>query len=185
MQATKGYRVWSTRRRQSSTLRTSRAADADPLLCSGSVVDAFKLHRRDRGKRRCLRCRPSRGHQAKRVRNRLRGPQRDSVTGGRSRPRANRRTRRGHIPCAPGSYRPRETTGASLVRALRSPTDATRAWTVPQEADIDLRWWSGLPSTRGEPSLLGGERPDPAMTGHSDHPPGRRSEKSSDTPGPN
>jgi hypothetical protein len=31
------------------------------------------------------------------------GSQCDSVTGGRSRPRANRRNRRGHIPCAPGA----------------------------------------------------------------------------------
>jgi hypothetical protein len=39
--------------------------------------------------------------------------------------------------------------GGTGRRALRSPTDARRAWTVPQEADLDLRWWSGLPSTRG------------------------------------
>ena len=36
---------------------------------------------------------------------------------------------------------------------------------MPQEADIDQRWWSGLPSTREKPSFLDGGRPDLARGG--------------------
>ena len=52
------------------------------------------------------------------------GSQCDSVTGGRSRPKTNRRTRRGHISLVPRSYRPREPTGASLLREAAAGSPA-------------------------------------------------------------
>ena len=37
--------------------------------------------------------------------------------------------------------------GGSTRVAVTDPRE--EGWTVPHKADIDLRWWSGLPSTRG------------------------------------
>jgi len=87
------------------------------------------------------------------------GSQCDSVTGGRSRPRANRRNRRGHIPCAPGATaqgrrrerlfdalcglrgrsRQRSTHSGSCRCPLRSAVTETRAQrtvTASQRADL-------------------------------------------------
>ena len=44
---------------------------------------------------------------------------------------------------------------------MQSPTDARRTWTVPQEADIDLRRRSGLPSPRGTTESSGWRQTGP------------------------
>jgi hypothetical protein len=71
----------------------------------------------------------------------------------------------GHGNVGPESGRWEPTSWPTAQDAKRSPTDARRAWTVPQEADTDLRWRSGSHLLVREPSRVGGERPYPARTG--------------------
>ena len=108
----------------------------------------------------------------------LPGSQREACAEPPARPPVRQRHRRtlspqsepayppGSYPLCPRSYRPTETTGASLVRALRSPISARLARPAGREADLQRAGASRATMRRGRPGRLSRLGPDPPRKRH-------------------